>query len=259
VTPEEQTYARQLAAAEIALNHDLADGDSKDANSRGGVYTPERLAIHDQILQQYFIDRAAAGEPISRNLEHPHMIMMGGAPGAGKSTARTTLDLKDYVIADSDAMKDYLRPYGYNGTNAIEYQRETSDLSAKLVEFARLNKMNVLVDRANRTAGTTTDPAGTFDGALGQLAAFRAAGYTTEYRFVGVPLEVSIGRAISRFIETGRYVPMSFIRDTMYDKDRKSIPERSFKLSVDTTLKGKPLVDKAWIFDGVTKKGTQLR
>lgn len=259
VTTEERLYATRLAQAELDLEAKVATGDSKDANTVGGVYTSERLAIHDGIIQQYFIDRAKQGDNIPRDLEHPHMIMMAGAPGAGKTTARGELDLKSYVVADSDQMKEYLRPYGYDGVNAIAYQRETSDLSAKLTEFARQNHMNVLIDRANRSAGSLTDPAGAFDGALGQLAAFRDEGYSTEYRFVSVPLEVSISRAVNRYIETGRYVPMSFIRDTMFDKNKVSIPEQSFRRAVDTKIAGKPLVDHAWIFDGVTHVKTQLR
>lgn len=259
-TSEERTYARQLAVAELLMEQDALDGDTKDTYTRGGVYTPERAALHDRIIQQYFEDRAKAdGQVIPRGLEHPKALLMAGVPAAGKSTAMQGMALKDHVLVNSDVMKSYLP--GYDGRNQIEYQRESADLAARVTAFAVANRMNVLIDRTQREAGQVHDPLGVFDGMLGQLAAYKAAGYTTEVRFVKIPVDVSIARSIRRFLdpkEEGRYMPGPVIRG-LFLPDGTSRPEQSVRLALATSVNGVPLVDTAWIFDGVTHQGSQIR
>jgi hypothetical protein len=258
VTPAERKYVRQLARAEVFFQQVKAEGGTtKDRHTLpDGSYTPERMRLHEDILQRFFEDRVQKyGRMPVEGLDRPTVTFMAGMPGAGKSTvAGDLMKHPDIVKVDADDLKEYFEEYR-GGLGAGVVAAESNDLADKLVELAIARKMNVIIDGTLKTSGTPQPSM--HDGAQGRMLYMKQHGYRIELRFINATLEQSVESVVTRFGKAymaqgfGRYVSPSFVRSLSLPSG-KTKPRKTFTDVRHLSFKGSPLVDAwgEWAFRG---------
>ena len=198
----EKENATALAKVELKLQ-ELAGDTASRYMKADGSYTTARSKQHAKWVEK--IDN-----PNAEPQETPTVIMFGGLPGSGKSSALGASlgmgkdDPKSFVanavVVDSDRAKAVMPEY--KGWNATEVHREASYVASLLEANARASKQNVILD------GTFKDPV-----KMGKaISDYKKAGYRVEIRFADLPVAKSRERAVKRFLATGRYVPTGFIQ-----------------------------------------------
>lgn len=163
-------------------------------------FTPERQALHDQIVGDVVAGKLApSGQPVYH--------VLGGGPASGKTSLLNTERGK----AMRDPNLAHVALDDIRG-RLPEYQAR---IKAHPGESARCHEEAAyLTARATRAAmerhlGITLDTTGDSSPAIlrRRLDAAHRAGYRVEGHYVTVPIPVAIGRAESRGKEIGRYVP----------------------------------------------------
>ena len=218
-----------------------ANPDAVETNQRfktsDGSYTPERAAMHDEVVAD-----ALAGVPKSDN---PTLYMMGGGPAAGKSSiinSGAVSHPENHVMANPDTFKEDIPEYraglaSGNMEAAAQAHEESSDL-------------NVRVMGAAAAGGHDTVWDGTGDSSIEKLeqkvTAFKSKGFEIQADYVTCDTEAAVARATARAAKTGRQVPEKDIRDT-HAKVSKIWPEAVKRglfdrtTLYDTNAGGKPV------------------
>ena len=167
-------------------------------------FTPERQALHDQIIRE-FVENI----PVSND---PTVHMLGGGPAAGKSTMLKSGNLTvpeggvDAVLVNPDEMKERLPEYrqmvqAKDETAASFVHEESSYLAKRAMKAAIQRGQDVLVDGVGVNYGKmmkVADP----------------AGYKTKGYYAFLPnVDEAVARANARAAKTGRAVPEAYIRE----------------------------------------------
>lgn len=178
----------------------VAEGGFKGAD---GKYTPEREALHKQILMSLFSPQAVAAATPKPG-EKPIMTLLGGRGGSGKSwfTKTGVADLPHSIYINADDIQAQLP--GYQGWNAALYHEEAADITKMADGYARGLGVSVIHDATMRTPG----------GSAKRVADYKAAGYSIEGHYMFLPPQLSTQRAMERFVrggKDGRYVPASYL------------------------------------------------
>lgn len=234
--PEYEAYTKDLdrrLKSIIETKGDTFDQNSIEVDGQR-VLKPERVAVHSEIIEGVISDLNDRG--VGRN---GRAIMMGGLPGAGKSTAirqqadRLGVELDDngdpinFAVINPDDMKQALLSYKHaDGTPLIETEpglkrgemaslvHEESSVLAKALSTRILDEgfdviFDITLGNAKKSKKKYLEPA-------------RRRGYTDFTGvFVDVPPEVSLHSAGIRHKKpdpetgergyTGRYVPYDLI------------------------------------------------
>lgn len=206
------------------------NGDGVDA-----VFDKERTALHEKIIEKYLEEGENA---ICKTNETPTLILLGGRGGSGKSKFDGIVyDSKKYLVIDSDKIKEMLPEY--NGWNASQVHEESSCIMKKIVQKARNNRMNIVID------GTMSNA----EKYLQYLEDFK--GYKTEAHYMFVPPQESVQRAFRRFSNggkyNGRYVPAKVLMDMdkneeNFDIIKKKVDKWSFYNNYCVGEKEKPIL-----------------
>lgn len=165
-----------------------------------GVWTPEREAIHDQILSKLFTKEAVENATPAPG-EKPVAIFLGGRGGSGKSWLTSKdgpVDASKAIYLNSDDFKEQLP--GYEGWNAAAYHEESSEILAKAEQIAAGAKLNIIYDATMKTQTSAAE----------RLAKLQTEGYDVKGYYMFASPETAAHRAVGRFIrggEKGRYVP----------------------------------------------------
>jgi len=191
---------------------------------KDGTYTPERQALHQQILENIFTPaqvKAATPGPG----EKPLLSVLGGRGGSGKSwlTKNKVADPDKAVYLNSDDIQAMLP--GQKGWNAALYHEEASDITAKASEIAKGLGLNVIHDATMRS----------LKGAAAKVDEFKSAGYQVNAHYMFLPPHMSTQRGLERFIrggETGRFVPPSYLMGSTTNE--KTFDELKSKLDAWT-------------------------
>lgn len=187
---QRREFAGGSAAAHIVQHPDGSYG-----------FTPERQALHDEIVNAHLQGKTPADEPVYN--------MLGGGPGSGKSTLvrqSPTLQDPNTVVINPDDIKDSLPEYrGTGGKNNTLFVHEESSYLGKRVQAAAFER------RYNVTFDGVGD--GSPPKLRGKVDAARAAGYRVNGQYVTIPTDVAIQRAELRGQQTGRYVPEPIITE----------------------------------------------
>jgi 8-oxo-dGTP pyrophosphatase MutT (NUDIX family) len=207
--------------------------DTKSLYVKDGVYTPERAALHPQLMAKAVQDALDHGVGFDRQA-----LMLGGLPGAGKSTilgnpnvtgrVHVTADSSgepvSHLVINADNIKEALIHAGVvpiiPGLSPAEsshlVHEESFDIAEALFAWASQNGMNVIYD-------------GTFkshESGARRIETLRKAGYQVHGLFVDVNAATSeegvIGRwrrGVDRFESAGdgdggRAVPLSLVQRT---------------------------------------------
>lgn len=192
-------------------------GNADDTRGRwiqpGGAYTPERQALHRQIVEHFLGSGRAV--PVG---ERPRATFMAGGSGAGKSTVKKAITErgelpKHYVDIDPDGIKEMLPEYQQlldagERRAAMLVHEESSDIAKMVLNEAEARRFNVVID------GTGNSESGKF---VGKLLKQESAGYDVDVIVVDVRTSEAVARAMQRAERSGRYVPESVIRQIHRD------------------------------------------
>lgn len=171
-------------------------------------YKAERKKLHDEILNE--LDNARAVPNLG---EKPTIILLGGAPGSGKSQAiLKKLDTEKFVVLDSDNIKSKLPEY--NGLNASLLHEESSDLFDAATHKALEQGKNIILDATLKNT----------EKAKKKIELYKQLGYTVKLYATNVPTNVSLTRATDRFLKSGRYVPLNYISENV-DRINQSVSD----------------------------------
>ena len=166
---------------------------SKTLNIIDGEYTPERLQIHDDIIDSFY--KETTGDKKA--------VFFGGPSGSGKSGLLDYVgDQDNYVYINNDEIKKLLPEY--NGFNSNFIHDEARDITEKLKSRTLDTRQNFIID------GTLRDS----KKALKEFKATKELGYNVQHLSTNLPLENTMERALYRTIAEGaegRYVPPGII------------------------------------------------
>lgn len=215
-------WDQRTAMVEERVNDALAHGQATDAryatNLDKGVWSPERAAIHKQIVNDLY--RKAAGVP-----REGRAVVAGGLGGAGKSTVLRDyahINASRYLTLNPDDVKEVMAARGLipkvKGLSPMEtaalVHEESSHITNLLAKRAYADGKNVIWDITMASRGSVQR----------RIDEMRAAGYRSiDAVFVDIPVETSVQRAMARYQRGaqayeqgkgfgGRYVPPSIIR-----------------------------------------------
>jgi predicted ABC-type ATPase len=185
--------------------------NSKEIKTEDGTvvyeYTEKRKELHKEIIDKL------VGSALCTDQIDPIAIIMGGAPGSGKSTFLKNnapyLQSDKIWKVDADEVRSMLPEY--KGWNAPVTHEEAKDV------------VNMLLDRYDTPCKHDL----LYDGTMSNVKKYRPLikrlkklGYKVFLVFMEIPKEESIKRALKRYQdnnakngEFGRYVPISVIED----------------------------------------------
>lgn len=205
-------YEAQMAASKT----------TEQLYSKDGVYTPEREAMHNRIIDK-ILNEEAIENATPADGEKPTFTMLGGRGGSGKSKFRGLVyDRDKTLLIDPDFIKESLD--GYRGWNAGLLHAESSYLTDKVIELASRRGLNITMDVTMRSA----------DSALQRFAIFEALGYNTEAHYMYLPRATAARRAVGRALgPTRRYVSPEVVlsntgNEAAFDRVRSRVRRWSF-------------------------------
>lgn len=200
------------------------DTQKQNMDATTGKYKPERVVMHDRIMDA----RLSKAEPV----DEPEAIFLGGGSASGKGTIQRSGQLTTpdgAITADADLMKTgdpngketgiafqgipefgQLASGGEADKASAFTHEESSDMNARLVAECLTNKYHVIVD-------------GTGDSSPAKLRkkveAAKAAGHKVRAVYVTVPTDMAVERSMDRAKEMEkrgeppRRVPESAVRE----------------------------------------------
>jgi predicted ABC-type ATPase len=171
-----------------------------------GVYTEERQALHQQIIDSYTNEDAIKkATPQDGN---PTFVVLGGRGGSGKSAfTNGTLkefDASKFIKIDSDDIKGRLRP-PYEGWNAATVHAEAAELVETIRSVLLARGANVVLDATLKSRNVERD-----------IQQAKANGYRIEGHYMYVDRTTAAIRSTKRYLgkdpqHRGRLVPVDVI------------------------------------------------
>ena len=154
-------------------SHLISDG-------RGGVrFSPERAALHEQIIQERL-----AGIPKS---DDPKFIMLGGGPASGKSSSGVDKWEDPHVKIDVDSIKAQLPEYDPKNPGFVH--EESSYIGKEIMARAFAGNQNILLDGTGNNS---------VESVSGKIDTARAYGYSVEGRYLTIPTEQAVRQDAAR-------------------------------------------------------------
>ena len=188
-------------ASSVPTNAPVSQGGYVRAD---GTYTPERQALHTEVLNKVFNEKDVAAAMPGPG-EKPRLDVLGGRGGSGKSFLTKPggpVNAKDALLLDSDRIKGMLPEY--QGWNAAMLHEEASHILNQADRRATELGINTIHDGTLKTEKSVA----------ARVDQYRAKGYDVNGYFVHTTPETAADRALGRFMrggETGRYVPPDVI------------------------------------------------
>jgi hypothetical protein len=229
--------------------------DTTSLFQRGGRWTREREAQQQEIIDHFL------GQPgVKRDRK---ILVVGGLPGAGKTTAINSADgqqalgiaLDEYVTVNADEVKAEMIARGmvpdYPGLTADEsatlFHAESFEVAHSLMRQAARKGLNFAYDTSLKSSGQL---------GFATSAGGRAAPppYETTLLFVDVPTSVAKQRARDRYLAGGRYMPLALIDGMRGRRVDRSGPREQFD-SVKGTVDRFVLMDNAGASPVVVETG----
>jgi predicted ABC-type ATPase/uncharacterized membrane protein YgcG len=225
-TKEEARATADSIAAKLGVSKEVDEARAKlDARPRrmqtidpvedggykmpDGSWTPERAALHRQILDKLFTQEAI-DKAIPKPGEKPVVTFLGGRGGSGKSSLTdgpgAPCDAAHAIVVDADKFKEQLKPE-YAGWNADQVHEESDQMVRMAEDTAIELGLNIVHDATMKSTQSILDRAGRYE----------KAGYAIEGHYMHAPAEVAMSRAMMRFAKKqratgdGRFVPPEVI------------------------------------------------
>jgi hypothetical protein len=142
-----------------------------------------------------------------------HIDIVVGLPAAGKSSVLVDpLSAQHHArVIDNDMAKAMLPEFD-NGIGAGAVHEESKVISKEALRSAMNKGDNIVLPIVG----------GNYEKLVAQIEQFRALGYEVAVHLCDLPSNKAIGRAIGRYLNTGRYIPM----DVLYGYGNK--PKENF-------------------------------
>ena len=175
------------------------------------INTPERKILRRRIIEELY------GKGAEKK-EHKAFIVIG-LPASGKSSAVAEPLAKKYgaLIIDSDEAKERL-PEFTDGLLADAVHEESSNIADDVRTNAIGNGDNIVLPMVGRTESKLHN----------LISMLKNNGYEANLHYVDLPVNKAVERGKARFSETGRNVPLDYIRSVGLN------PKHNFdKLKVD--------------------------
>jgi predicted ABC-type ATPase len=177
-----------------------SDKQTIDRHMKDGILTLQRKNLHDKIIATV---RESSQCVVNKNPKRrPIAILMGGSPGAGKTTflKKNLSGLiqpgSGVLMIAADEIREMLPEY--KGWNAGATYKEASLIVERMIsEIGVPCSADIIFD------GTMTNPS-RYQALVAKL---KSEGYYVVGFVVNVDMDVSLARMKKRYQETGRYVP----------------------------------------------------
>ena len=197
----------------------LAERASKLATPTNLINTPERQALRERIISQLY------NKNIGSRQHGKDATIITGLPASGKSTlAKPVVAAKGAIEIDPDNAKQLLPEFN-NGIGAVAIHEESSDITKSVFKQALANGDNIVWPRVDSP-----------DKMVADIARLHALGYQVHLKHLEVPMYEAVHSALSRFLKTGRYVPLHLIREF------KDTPRQAYE-------RGKGLADSHELYE----------
>lgn len=159
------------------------------------INTDERKALRRRVIEELYGDGA-------EKKERKAFIVMG-LPASGKSSAVAEPLAKENgaLIIDSDDAKKKLPEFA-DGLLAAAVHEESSGIAERVVSRALEKGDNIVLPVVGKTESSLQE----------KIDLLKSEGYTVELHYVDLPVEKAVERGKARFKETGRLVPLDYIR-----------------------------------------------
>jgi predicted ABC-type ATPase len=227
-TPESvlARFPPEVAGKIEAVEADIAKaGTTMARHKKDGAWTPERIALHDKILEKFLSpEKIAAATPPEG--QAPTFTILGGRGGSGKSWFKGKVYEEDHaIVLGADEIKGEFKSDGYDGWNAAEYHEESGELFDQITEIAFNSRLNIVHDATMKTP----------EKALALVKKFKEAGYRVEAHYMHLPRQEAANRAVKRFLgKAKRYVPPSVVlsntkNEASFDSVRPHVDAWSFR------------------------------
>lgn len=177
----------------------------------------QKYPLSRQLVQDAIVDRFLNDCP--KNMSSPHMILMAGGIGSGKSHVihkKLGRDYCKYVVADVDKIKDYIPE--------VHQLRKTDPLKAGIIMHPEATTIHEIIfrcavaQRSNVIIDGTLKDAQFFKEFLMDLR--HHTSYKIELVHVKASLAKCLERAERRAKQTGRVVPQSVIEESLKESIR---------------------------------------
>ncbi len=159
------------------------------------ISTPERIKLREDIAQELY------GKGATKKEKQAYIVI--GAPASGKSSfANPLADETGCLIIDSDMAKERIPEFiESEGKRADQVHEESQLIANEVFEVAVENNDNILLPIVGKSERAI----------MKKYNVLAEAGYDIHLRLVYLPIEKSVDRAVSRYRETGRLVPLDYI------------------------------------------------
>lgn len=168
-----------------------------------GAFTPERKALHDAIVESFFVDEDGKPRGVQKPGEPPTVTVTMGGPGSGKTSILKLFEQgTGAVTVNSDDVKTQLPEFhqlveeGYREA-AAAVQHESHVVMERVLSRTIEEKRDFVYDR------TGVDR----DDFVAELLAFKEAGYRIDLIMPHLPASLAAVRATTRGKRSGRFVP----------------------------------------------------
>lgn len=190
---------------------------TEDGTAKGKL-TPERQALHDEIVGKLLNPEAKAAEGT-----RPKAFFIIGAPASGKTAGSAAMAERlgvKFTVVNPDEAKVHLPEYA--GWNAGAVHEESAHIAERVQYEAIKAKHNVMVDITGKNDEKT----------LASAEKFAKEGYDVHVAYVQLPNDKTAMRAWDRFASNaygkdpakppGRFVPPSFAGESVDGKPGKT-------------------------------------
>ena len=159
------------------------------------INTPERIKLREDIAAELY------GKGAKNKNKQAYIVI--GSPASGKSSLSDPLAKKTgSLIIDSDMAKERLPEFiESDGKRADQVHEESQIIANEVLEVAIENGDNVLLPIVGKSENAI----------MRRYNKLNDAGYDVHLRYVYLPIEKTVERAVSRYRETGRLVPLDYI------------------------------------------------
>lgn len=203
-----------VSIEEINANEQIkkarAKADSIPATNT--INTAERKKLRQSITDKLLENGSYTGvdengkEVYNGNIKTERRIdLVIGVPAAGKSSVLVNPLSEQYNsrVIDSDMAKELLPEFN-NGLGANAVHKESQNIIDDVLYKALVNGENIV----HPIVG-----GGKLESLVDKISYFKEKGYSVYLNLNELPINKSVGRAINRFIETGRFIPPEILFD----------------------------------------------